>query len=72
MNLVWFSYKPLELCKLCSSSIKNIFSCFAFTSSVIRQKGESQNGGNARAYQEVRNVRFSKNLACFGFLLPPF
>ena len=24
------------------------------------------------AYQEVRNVRFSENLACFVFLLPPF
>ena len=63
-------------------------------SSVIRQKGESQNCGNkgskARqifrktnisyplirtrkcAYQGVRNVRFSENLACSAFLLPPF
>ena len=60
--------------------------------SVIRQKGESQNGGNKKAnkkwtfvttwyaqvrtctcaYQGVRNVRFSENLACFTFLLPPF
>ena len=60
-------------------------------SSVIRQKGESQKGGNKKAkhvkfsekpyplirkrtcaYQGVRNVCFSKNLACFAFLLPPF
>ena len=63
-------------------------------SSVIRQKGECQNGGNKKAkrakfskknkhfyplirkrvcaYQRVRNVRFSENLACFAFLLPPF
>ena len=60
--------------------------------SVIRQKGESQNGGNKKAnkkwtfvttwyaqvrtctcaYQGVRNVRFSENLACFTFLLPLF
>ena len=26
----------------------------------------------AGAYQGVRNVRFSKNLACSVFLLPPF
>ena len=61
------------------------------TSSVVRQKGESQNGGNKKqttrnfpknkhflppdthiSYQRVRNVRFSKNSACFAFLLPPF
>ena len=24
------------------------------------------------AYQEVKNVRFSENLACLVFLLPPF
>ena len=60
-------------------------------SSVIRQKGESQNGGKRKAkhvkfsekpyplirtrtcaYQGVRNVCFSKSLACFAFLLPPF
>ena len=63
-------------------------------SSIIRQKGESQNGGNKKtkhakfsaktnisyplirtrtsAYQGVRNVCFSENLACFVFLLPPF
>ena len=60
-------------------------------SSVIRQKGESQNGcfkktkhakffekrtflasWYARAYQGVRNVRFSENLACFVFLKHPF
>ena len=53
--------------------------------SVIRQKGESQNGGNKKAKQAkfsekrtfltpwgVRNVLFSKNLACFAFLLPLF
>ena len=57
-------------------------------SSVIRQKGESQNEGSRNAkhakfsekqtfrvrtctYQGVRNVRFSENLACFAFLLPP-
>ena len=53
-------------------------------SSVIRQKGESQNGCSKEtkhanfseknehfltcAYQEVRHVRFSENLACFVFL----
>ena len=61
-------------------------------SSVIRQKGESQNGCFKRqstpnfpknehflppdthtcAYQGVRNVRFSENLACFVFLKHPF
>ena len=52
---------------------------------VIRQKSDSQNGGNKKAkhakfsekrtfltYQRVTNVRFSENLACFAFLLPPF
>ena len=41
------------------------------TSSVISQKGESQNG-RTRAYQGVRNVHFSENLACFVFLKHPF
>ena len=43
-------------------------------SSVIWEKGESQNGcnNNTCAYQGVKNVRFSENLACFVFLLPPF
>ena len=36
-------------------------------SSVIWQKGETQN-----AYQGVKNLRFSENLACFVFLLPLF
>ena len=36
------------------------------SSSVIRQKGESQTG--KCAYQGVRNVRFLVNLACFVFL----
>ena len=30
------------------------------------------NHPRSRAYQGVRNVRFSENLACFVFLLPPF
>ena len=51
-------------------------------SSVIRQKGESQDGGNKKTKQAkfsenrtflkgVRNIRFSENLACFVFLIPP-
>ena len=36
-------------------------------SSVIRQKGE-----RTCAYQRVRNIRFSENLACFVFLKHPF
>ena len=49
-------------------------------SSVIRQKDESQNGCFKKnktsqifvcAYQEVRNVRVSENLACFVFLETP-
>ena len=52
--------------------------------SVIREKDESQNGGNKKAkvakfsekqtflsFQGLRNVRFSENLVCFAFLLPP-
>ena len=51
------------------------------TTSVIRQQGESQNGGNISyppdmhtyvTYQGVRNNSFSENLACFVVLLPPF
>ena len=51
-------------------------------SKVIRQKGESQSGGNKKTkyakfltphtYHGVRNVRFSANFAYFVFLLPPF
>ena len=42
-------------------------------SSVIWQKDESQNGGKRTcAYREVKNVRFSENVACFVFWLPPF
>ena len=49
-------------------------------SSVIRQKGESQNGcfkktkhaTRTLAYQGVRNVCFSENLACFVFLKHSF
>ena len=71
----------------------------SFNLSVIRQKGESQNGGNKKkkyakfsenrsfltawyahvcflppdiTYQGLRNFRFSRNSACFAFLLPPF
>ena len=52
--------------------------------SVIREKDESQNGGNKKAkvakfsekqtflsFQGLRNVCFSENLVCFAFLLPP-
>ena len=52
--------------------------------SVIREKDESQNGGNKKAkvakfsekqtflsFQGLRNVRFSEYLVCFAFLLPP-
>ena len=58
------------------------------TSSVIGQKGESQNGCFKKTkhvkfpekrtfltpclYQGVRNVRFSENLTCFVFLKHPF
>ena len=66
---------------------------FISDSSVIRQKGESQNGcfektkhaefSETRTFftlwypifyppQEVKNVRFSENLACFAFLKHPF
>ena len=66
---------------------------FNLITSVIRQKGVSQNGGNKKrkhakfspknehflapdthtcVYQGLRNVRFSENLTCFVFLLPPF
>ena len=60
---------------------------------VMREKDESQSGGNKKAkhakysekrtfltplmhtrtyaYLGVRNICFSKNLACFTFLLPP-
>ena len=42
-------------------------------STVIRQKGESQNGCfKTCAYQGVRNLRFSENLPCFIFLKHPF
>ena len=45
-------------------------------SSVIWEKVESQNGGNKNTkhatHQGVKNVRFSENVACFVFLLPPF
>ena len=38
-----------------------------------RQKSESLNGGVRRCvYQEVKNVHFLENLACFVSLLPPF
>ena len=62
---------------------RNLF----WSSSLIRQKGESQNGCFRYvlsmyvlsmydllvcAYQGVRNVRFSENLACFVFLKHPF
>ena len=52
---------------------------------VIRQKSDSQNGGNKKAkhakfsekrtfltYQGVTNVCLSENLACLSFLLPQF
>ena len=59
---------------------------FLYGSSVTWQKGESQNGcfqetKHAKfsekrtcpyAYQEVRNIRFSENLACLVFLKHPF
>ena len=60
------------------------FYIYYMMASVIRQKGESQNGGNKKAkyakfsekrtcaYQGVRNVRFLETLACFAFLLPLF
>ena len=52
-------------------------------SSVIRQKGEYQKGGNKKVkhakfsekptfLKGVWKVRFSENLACFAFLLPRF
>ena len=41
-------------------------------SSVIRQKGESQNGYFRKTYQVVRNVHFSESLACFVFLKHSF
>ena len=56
-------------------------------SSVIRQKGESQNGYFKKLkhakfsekqtfytceYQQLRNVCFSENLACFVFVKHPF
>ena len=40
-----------------------------FKSSAIRQKDESQNGGNKKT---KINLRFSENFLCFVFLLPPF
>ena len=49
-----------------------------YTSSVIRQKDESENGcfkyARTCAYQGVRNVGFSENLACFEiqFEIRPF
>ena len=58
-----------------------------FNSSVIRQKGESQNVCFKKtkhvkfsekrtfltcAYQGLKNVRFSGNLTCFVFLKHPF
>ena len=58
------------------------FSIFSFTNGLVKkQKGESHNGRKQRtssllknpintdAYQEVRNVRFSNNLAWFVSLL---
>ena len=70
IHLVWF----------CSCS----FNFQPQNSLVIRQKSESQNGGNMKAkhakfsekqtctcaYQGLRNIRFSENLVCFAFLLP--
>ena len=50
---------------------RNWHMCFYyfFTSTVIRQKGESQNGVSRKqrmcAYLGVKNVRFSEDLACF-------
>ena len=63
---------------------KKKVSFLSFSSSIIRQKGESQNGCFKKtkhakfsekrtcAYQGVRNVSFSKNLADFIFLEHPF
>ena len=57
---------------------------FSNISSVIMQKGDSQNGcfkktkhakfskKHTSAYQGVRNVCFSKNMTCFVFLKHPF
>ena len=49
--------------------------CFKRNSSVIRQKGESQNGGNENVRVRISGNKFyffPENLASFGFLLPPF
>ena len=44
-----------------------------FNNEVIRQKGKYVSRKQIMcAYQMVRNVRFSENLACFVFLKHPF
>ena len=80
--------------KVNSKFIKTTSMSLCLNSSLIKQKSESQNGGNKKtlhtkfflktnisyplictrtcAYQGVRNNRFSENLACFVFPLPPF
>ena len=58
--------------KYCPAFMSN---CSKRNSSVIRQKGESQNDGNENVRVRIRGNKFyffSENLACFGFLLPPF
>ena len=77
-------FLDINICREKGKFVKNVLpeKIFIGVTSVIRQKGESRNGCFKKtkhaisekqifftcAYQGVRNVHFSENLACFVFL----